>query len=109
MWRAHFCTKSWLGRYVYQPIVATAWVVFLLIAGYKHVSGGEPRPWALPILLLGFLLFSVAKASLFRKGMWISFGASAVENMSKPMSVCYYLGYVLMIVGFILSFHQPSH
>ena len=109
MWRAHFYTKSWLGRHVYQPIMATGWVVLLLIAGYNHVSGGEPRPWALPILLLGFLLFSVAKASLFRKGVWMSFGASASQNMSKSMSACYYLGYALMIVGFILSFRQPSH
>jgi len=45
---------------------------------------------------MGLILFLISKASLFSKGMLLTFGTKA---MSKPFRVCYYLGYALIVLG----------
>jgi hypothetical protein len=43
----------------------------------------------------------IAKLSLIRKGMFISFGAT---GMSCLMAASYLAGYALMIAGFVLAY-----
>ena len=107
MWRAHFYEKSPIGD-VYKWIVGTAWIALLCGAAWNHVTEGVRQFWALPILLLGFVLFLVAKISVIRGGTWLSFGATVIEKASRSMKFCYVLGYLLMILGFIFSFKQAS-
>lgn len=104
MWRANFYEKNKYGGGIYKVLVSTLWIVLLLGAGYNHMTTGQPQPWALPILLAGFVLFSIAKISMFRQGKWFTFGADTTAGMSGRMAACYLIGYLLMIVGFILSF-----
>jgi hypothetical protein len=59
----------------------------------------RPVPFALSSFVItgiGFLLFLASKLSLISKGRLFSFGTKA---MSKPFRVCYYLGYVLIVLG----------
>ena len=104
MWEQHFYNKSPIGRYFYKPITGILWILLLIIAGYNHVQKGEPQIIGLSILLTGFILFLISKISVIKKGKLLTFGASVVENTSREMAVCYYFGYILMIVGFIMSF-----
>lgn len=103
MFRSKFYEESPIGS-IYKIFVGTAWIVLLFLAAYNHVKSGEPQISGLSILFIGFLLFLVAKISVIRKGKLNTFGESAAENISKIRATCYYLGYLFMIVGFIMSF-----
>ena len=104
MWRYYFYNKSSVGRYIYKPLVGIAWILFLIFAAISHVVNKEPQLFGLLFLIAGFILFFIAKISVIRKGKLITFGVSAVEHMSSSMAACYYLGYTIMIFGFIMSF-----
>ena len=108
MWRAHFYEKSWFGKWVYKPVVGTGWILLLSALAYRYAVHGTPQWWAVPIVLVGFELFLAAKISVLRKGVLISFGATVFENASGRMQVCYALGYLLMIGGFVLSFRPAT-
>jgi hypothetical protein len=48
----------------------------------------------------GFLLFAVAKVSVFRQGHLVSFGSA---KMSPQMKMAYRTGWVLMVIGATLT------
>lgn len=52
------------------------------------------------LTLFGFALFFISKMSLFKKGVWSSWGT---ELMSKPFKYIYWCGYVLMGLGILGS------
>jgi len=49
---------------------------------------------------IGFSCILVAKVSLFRKGIWCSWGGSL---MSKPFRIVYKCGYTFLVLGILLS------
>ena len=65
---------------------------------------GVPHPWAFPVLLTGLVLSLVAKISVLRKGVLLSFRESILRNTSRVMGVCYALSWIPMIAARILSF-----
>jgi hypothetical protein len=101
MWRARFYEESWLGRWIYKPVVGGGWLVLLAFSGYNHVSTGVPWPPGLAILLGGFALFLAAKVLVIRRGIWLTVGT---EKMRPVETLLYLSGYALMIGGFVLSF-----
>ncbi|MCU7930967.1 MAG: hypothetical protein KZQ90_09210 [Candidatus Thiodiazotropha sp. (ex Codakia rugifera)] len=104
MWRAHFYEKSLIGKWVYKPMATLLWVGFLLGAAYNHATQGTIQPWALFIVVLGFILFLVAKIQVLKSGKLISFGADLTSNQPWQITLPYAAGYILMLTGFILSF-----
>jgi len=104
MWRAHFYEKSWIGKWVYKPMASLLWVGFLLGAAYNHATQGIIQPWALFIVILGFILFLAAKIQVLKSGKLISFGADLTSNQPWQIALPYVAGYILMLTGFILSF-----
>lgn len=48
------------------------------------------------IVVVGFVLFAISKVSLYRKGIWNSWGA---RLMDKPYRFLYRFGYLLMALG----------
>lgn len=59
----------------------------------------------------GFLLFAVAKVSVFRQGRLVSFGSA---KMNSQMRTAYRTGWVLMVIGatltlFAISFASRMH
>ena len=104
MWRSHFYEKSLIGKWIYKPIATLLWVGFLLSASYNHATQGILQPWALSIIGLGFILFLAAKIQILKGGRLISFGADVSSNQPWHIAWPYVAGYILMIVGFILSF-----
>lgn len=106
MWRSKFYRESWFAKYIYMPLASFLWFSLLIYLAFVHMITGVPNLWALPVVLVGLVLFLAGKLTVIRKGVRFSFGASAVEHMSNTMAVFYYLGYVLMISGFVLSFRH---
>jgi hypothetical protein len=51
------------------------------------------------LMFSGFLCFLIAKVSLFREGVWISWGSS---RMGKGYTILYRVGYGLMLAGIFL-------
>ncbi|RPI21467.1 MAG: hypothetical protein EHM61_24690 [Acidobacteria bacterium] len=58
-------------------------------------------PIAFLLVVPGFALLAFAKASLYRAGIWISFGD---REMSAKMSNLYRVGYYLIFWGVLLTF-----
>jgi len=50
------------------------------------------------VAAVGFILVLISKVSLFKKGVWNSWGS---KLMSKPYRILYRCGYVLIIIGII--------
>jgi hypothetical protein len=65
---------------------------------------GWPRAFscaALSFAITGFTFFSIAKFSLFRRGIWFSWGSSAMTNRNRAL---YRFGYGLIAFsGFIAA------
>jgi uncharacterized protein (DUF58 family) len=83
------------------------WILLLILSAFTYISTGEPNLWAIIPLLLGLVLFLVAKLSVLREPdgkLTYTFGASAQERMSRNLQWCYYGGYAIMILGFFLAF-----
>lgn len=68
---------------------------------YFHMNDAKVQVYGSPVLLLGFILFLIAKISVIRKGSYFSFGC---DNMGKKMMWSYFAGYLLMITGCFLTF-----
>lgn len=75
-------------------------VVFaILISLFLHVllyAPFETAVAALSAMIAGGFLIAAAKVSLFRRGIWISWGPS---RMRKRFAAIYATGYVLIVVG----------
>src|SRR5262249_34265858 len=69
-------------------------VVFLAV-----LSDGRPRP-RLVIIAIGFSCVLLAKPSLFRRGLWVSWGSRQVTHGYARL---YWLGYALMGLGALLT------
>lgn len=68
---------------------------------YFYAKQAKINHWGLLIILLGFVLFLIAKISVIRKQHYFTFGC---DNMSKAMMISYFFGYVFMIVGYLVTF-----
>ena len=92
--------SSWEGLYqsllvgggLIVPVVALPPMILLV----RAVSGHPERYGLLAIVssISGFALFSIAKVSVFRRGIWLSFGSSQMTTWNRAF---YRLGYCLMI------------
>ena len=61
---------------------------------------------ALWLLIGGFLCLSVTKISLFRRGLWISWGT---QMMTRGYARLYRAAYLLLAVGLLLLFTVALH
>jgi hypothetical protein len=75
-------------------------VVFvILISLFLYVlihTPFETAVGALSAMILGGVMIAAAKVSLFRRGIWISWGPS---RMKKRFAAIYATGYLLIVVG----------
>jgi hypothetical protein len=62
---------------------------------------GVVQLWPIAMAVVGFSLFLVAKASRIRRGKLVSFGA---KGMLAKYSIVYFVGFILMAVGYGLTF-----
>jgi len=70
-------------------------------AGINIARGHVPHPAAFGLMIVGFILFIVAKLSVIRRTRWVSFGTTL---MTENMANVYRLGYWLMAVGILFTF-----
>ncbi len=81
-------------------------VVFLImptsaVALVNIVGGGVRSPVAFLVVIVGCILFILAKLSVVLRKKWISFGSGL---MSDSMANVYRVGCWLMVVGTLLTF-----
>lgn len=83
--------------WLFLPLIVIAPVVILLPSVAR-----TPSVFAIATIILsvcGFILFSIAKFSMFKQKRWLTFGSS---HMTPRNRLFYRLGYALMIcAGFI--------
>ena len=76
-------------------LLATGFLLSLIVVAAQRFS----TPFAIAaglITLTGLILLVLCKLSLFRRGVWVSWGSS---RMSKGYASLYKLAYGLMFVG----------
>ncbi len=77
-------------------------VVWMTVGAALNIARGEVRhPVAFFVVLVGFILFLVAKLSVISRKKRISFGTS---KMTENTANAYRVGYWLMIVGILFTF-----
>ena len=77
-------------------------IIFAVISAISNIYHGHvKKPVAFWVVLLGLLLFTVAKLSVIRRKKMISFGSSL---MTENMANVYRLGYWLIVVGILFTF-----
>ncbi len=77
-------------------------IAFATTTAARNVTGGVVvRPWALGIVLIGFICFLVPKLTVIREKRRLSFGTRLMTN---PQANLYRLGYFLMGIGLLLAF-----
>jgi hypothetical protein len=88
----------WIG----EAILAVLLTIIASIVAIINISRGRvPHPHAFIIVLIGVVLFVIAKASVIKHNGLFTFGT---KNMGQIMSNFYRFGYWLMFVGCLLTF-----
>ena len=67
----------------------------------RELERGSVGYWPIGLAVVGFVLFLIAKLSRIRSGVLVSFGS---KGMTPRQSVFYFFGFVLMAVGYGLTF-----
>ena len=81
--------------FVYGPLVMALLMGLLIVAAHR------PQELAcLAFYAIGYCLLVLAKVSLFRRGVWISWGPSQMSLSNRQM---YVAAYGLMGIGFLLN------
>ena len=96
----HFMKENELSRVGKVTTVLFIFVVAISAIGNIY-HGHVKHPSAFFVVLLGFVVFTVAKLPVILHKKLISFGSSL---MTENMANVYRLGYWLMIVGLLFTF-----
>ena len=80
----------------FQAITLLAAIACAFWAGAFMHSPDAFCTLAVVSLASGLALIAAAKMSLFRRGVWSSWGAGL---MARPFRICYRLGYILLAAG----------
>jgi len=85
-----------------RVLVVIILTLFVILPALENIVALRVKfPLACFLVIPGTVLLAIAKTSLFRQGMWISFGD---RKMSGRISNCYRLGYYLIFWGLFLTF-----
>ena len=100
MFKSNFYEKSILGK-IWMLMVGGAYI--LVIAAVLEKLLEEYKSYLLGFIFVvsGFLSLFVSKIPLFKKRIFFSFGTG---RMNRKMGCLYILGYMLLILGFLMIF-----
>jgi hypothetical protein len=86
----------------FDKIFSLALLSLASLTALMNIWRGEvKKPLAFGIVILGFILFAVAKMTILLQKRWISFGPGL---MTERMATLYRIGYWLMAIGILLTF-----
>ncbi len=94
-------TENELSIFGKAVITLFVFVPVCIITIINIYLGEVSNPYAFAVCIFGFFLFLISKVSLFKKGIWFSFGT---KRISENMGNFYRLGYWFMSIGVILTF-----
>ena len=113
--RIEFFNLNWVPRSHAAagfPILELIFVVSVIL-NFGMIFRRYPGRYgavAIGLAVTGFVLFSIAKVSLFRRGYWFSFGSSLMTPSNR---LAYRLGYAMIIFSsfmtLIMWFALPSN
>jgi len=101
LWNNKAFTENELSLFGKSVVILLLVVPVAFLTVRNILLARVAHPCAFLVCLLGLLLFLTAKISLFRKGVWISFGT---RRLTEGMGNLYRLGYWLMAVGLACTF-----
>lgn len=84
-----------------SKLTEVCFYILLPFVIYFQMKSAKINLLGAPILFLGGILFLIAKISVINNGIFFSFGC---DNMSKKMMWIYFAGYLLMIIGYLITF-----
>ena len=104
-WEVASGRSSWDG---FSHFLLASFPLSLLIAIIPvmllvHPVSGRPRLFgslSIGLSVTGFVFFSIAKFSMFQRGVWMSFGSSSMTTRNRMF---YRLGYTLMICAAFIA------
>lgn len=96
----HNYLKTTIGKIHAAIVVPTMLIIFTGFC-YEYAQGREPWPWGLLVSVVGFGLFLKAKFSIIKTGKFISWGCDLINQKNTNF---YFIGWVLMVAGYFLSF-----
>lgn len=102
MWNNKAFTENELSFIGKTAVIVLLVFPVLIVTVRNIIIGKVENPFPFVICLIGFFLFLFSKLSLFRKGIWVSFGT---KRMRENMGNLYRIGYWLMAVGLVLTFY----
>lgn len=89
----HFEDEAWLNVFMnIGPVLFFIGISIIVPIILKFPSGFAVG--SILLCMMGFILFSLAKFSMFKQGRWLTFGSS---EMTPRNRFFYRLGYVLMV------------
>ena len=101
MWNNKSFTENELSKFTKVAVIFLVVVPVVILTIYNIVTGEIANPYAFSICIVGLVLFIIPKISLFRRGLFTSFGT---KHLTQNMKNLYRLGYWLMAVGLIYTF-----
>lgn len=95
----HKYLKTFVGRIHGFVIFLT--IPMIIISVYlDYTNGREANLWGLGVTVFGFCLFFKAKLSVIKTKKLFSFGCDFMDQKNTNL---YFLGWVIMIAGYFLS------
>jgi len=93
--------KSYLRQIDFDPLIMIAVIGILAAIIIPQVKFYPSLLLILPFtcIIIGLVLLSVSKISLYRKGIWFSFGS---KLMTKGYASLYKLGYLFIFTGMLV-------
>ncbi len=92
-------TQTFIGK-IHAALVAPTIPLLIILYYLKYIKDKEPNLWGLIISFIGLGLFLKAKFSIIKNKKLISFGC---DLMDQKNSLFYFVGWLLMIAGYFLS------
>lgn len=96
----HRYLQTTIGKIHAAIVVPSMFICFIAIC-FEYSKGRTPVLWGLLVSVLGLILFIKAKWSVIKKGIRISWGCDLMDQKNTNL---YFIGWVLMIGGYFMSF-----
>jgi len=96
----HNYLNTWFGKLQAIIVLPSIFIIFIGFA-YQYSFGKEVHAWGIPVSIIGLLMFLKAKWSVLKNGKFFTFGC---DPMNQTNTYFYFLGWVMMIAGYFISF-----
>ena len=93
--------RTVLGKIIFYTLAVT-WILILVVAPWDLMMRPKTNLYGLVAMSVGFFILVYSKKDFLKKReYWFKFGFSYLDGKNRNL---YFLSYVLLYLGFIISF-----